>query len=278
MTSFRPGLCRSLGLTLRRHCSPQLATHKLRTLPAPHRVSQTAPASPFHRLLFEHHFHTSLSKPNLVDNDSGYSDGSQSYGGEHLIPPDKRPRNPRTIYHPLTDVDQDISYGIVDPEILKIASDPLGAAMEESANLPLEEIRPFFRQVYKKLAENPKLDTPITSNPPSPCIYIHGVDYENFEWPIKDSICPCCLNDDEPRILVEASKHDPDGRGVTYKQMIEEVGEWLYGDNPEEIVKGEAGRAGMSLINYMIRGEKPDGLMTPALYWYMKLPKGRGKA
>ncbi|KAK6342009.1 hypothetical protein TWF730_001491 [Orbilia blumenaviensis] len=195
---------------------------------------------------------------------------SQAVSATRVPTPPPRPaKNPKTLYswEPIESND----YGLgpnacpkINVPLVGMIGEKLQAATREAISLPDELHQAHYRNAYKELGKDPAYDVPVT-NPPSKTIAIIAVDEI---WSEHCRVCPCFCEDDIPYIRVHGSTANG-GKGVTFKIILEEVGDWLYGENAEEILEGERGRIGLTLLNYLEPGGDHEGILDATLYWYL---------
>ncbi|KAK6496269.1 hypothetical protein TWF481_002294 [Arthrobotrys musiformis] len=192
-------------------------------------------------------------------------------------PPPYPGKNPRTFYSwmeiepPKNELGENKT-PILNTTLTREIEGKLLAATREAISLPEEEHQAHYKKAYEEVAKDSRYEVPIT-DPPSETIGIVAVDElwsENCRW------CPCACEDDLPYIQIHGSIENG-GKGVTFKMIVEEMGDWLYGDNAEEIIEGERGRVGLTVLTFLEHGtqSEADGLLDSRLYWYVnKAEKG----
>ncbi|KAK6522179.1 hypothetical protein TWF281_002746 [Arthrobotrys megalospora] len=143
----------------------------------------------------------------------------------------------------------------------------LQAATREAISLPDHQHQAHYKRAYEKIVESSDYDVPIT-DPPSESIAVVAVDEL---WSDQCRECPCFCEDDLPYILIRGPTENG-GKGVTYKMLLEQMGDWLYGENAEEILEGERGKIGLTVLTYLVPGgeHEGNGLLYSKLYWYMR--------
>ncbi|RVD90221.1 uncharacterized protein DFL_001196 [Arthrobotrys flagrans] len=191
-------------------------------------------------------------------------------------PPPHPGKNPRTLYSWIPPEVPDHGLGadfwpILNTTLTSEIEKKLQMATREAISLPEEQHQAHYKKAYEEIIKSSKYNVPVT-DPPSETISIVAVDEI---WSEDCRFCPCCCEDDIPYIQIHGSTEDG-GKGVTFKMILEEVGDWLYGENAEEIIEGERGRVGLTILTYLEPGGEYEGnrLLEAKLYWYINKAEG----
>ncbi|KAK6330833.1 hypothetical protein TWF718_003031 [Orbilia javanica] len=182
-------------------------------------------------------------------------------------PPPRPGKNPRTLYSWQPEYEQVVDlWPLLNTVLLTEIDEQLQRATKEAISLPESQHQAHYKTAYEEILKVSKYDVPITDPPPK-TVTIMGVDQI---WSEYCRICPCLCEDDIPYIQIHAPTEDG-GKGVTFKMLLQEMSDWLYGENAEEIIEGERGRVGLTVIAYLEPGggHPGTGLLEAKLYWYL---------